>query len=325
MIPTRPAIGRTLLAGALLVGANQAAAQPSPLLLVLARGESSLLFVDPVAGKVLSRLPTGKAPHEVITSEDGKLAFVSVPDDSNILVIDVPAQKELRRISIGPKSELHGMVYVGGKLYFTAQGYKLMGRYDLASNQIDWLCGTGQNRTHMLVITKDRNTIFTSNVESDTISVIENTAKGPPGWKITEIPVGKSPEGMDMSPDGKELWTATWGDGGISIIDVATRKVIETLHTQTTRPIRLAFTPDGKRVLVTDARGDLLVLDALTRKEIKRMKVGTRSPSSVTILPDGSRALLAVEDVAVLDLKTLEVTRHIPTGSAVATAWVENK
>jgi YVTN family beta-propeller protein len=38
---------------------------------------------------------------------------------------------------------------------------------------------------------------------------------------------------------------------------------------------RLKFTPDGKRVLVSDlGNGDLIVVDAATRKEVKRISLG---------------------------------------------------
>ena len=48
-------------------------------------------------------------------------------------------------------------------------------RYDPASNKIDWLLGLGQDRTHMIVVSKDQKTIFTSNVSSNTISIIERS------------------------------------------------------------------------------------------------------------------------------------------------------
>ena len=121
--------------------------------------------------------------------------------------------------------------------------------------------GTGQNGTHMVLVSRDANTIFTANIGSDSISVIDRTA-GPLGWNETVIPVGKGPEGIDLSPDGKEIWTAHSRDGGVSIIDVATRKVIQTIYVQTKRSNRLKFTPNGKRVLISDLEGgDLVVLD----------------------------------------------------------------
>ncbi len=69
----------------------------------------------------------------------------------------------------------------GGKLYFTAEGAKVVGRYDPATEKIDWVIGTGQDRTHMVIVSKDLETVLTSNVSSATISVIQQAAIEPPG------------------------------------------------------------------------------------------------------------------------------------------------
>jgi YVTN family beta-propeller protein len=142
------------------------------------------------------------------------------------------------------------------------------------------------------------------------------------------VPVGKGPEGIDVSPDGAQIWTAHSRDGGVSIIDIATKKVIQTLQVGTKRSNRLKFTPGGKLVLISDLDGgELVVLDAASKREIKRMKLG-RSPEGILVAPDGSRAYVAVNGdnwVAVLDLKTLEVTRRISTGSPDGMAWTERR
>lgn len=141
--------------------------------------------------------------------------------------------------------------------------------------------------------------------------------------------VGKGPEAIDISPDEKEVWTAHSRDGGVSIIDIATRKVKQTLDVQTKRSNRLKFTPDGKRVLISDlAGGELVALDAVARKQIKRMPVG-RNPEGILIVPDGSRAYVAIagdNNVAVVDLRTLEVTGRISTGTGPdGMAWAEKR
>ena len=61
---------------------------------------------------------------------------------------------------------------------------------------------------------------------------------GPPGgdWNETVIKVGNGAEGFDVSPNGKEIWVANAQDGTISIIDLASKKVIDTLNAQ--RPKR---------------------------------------------------------------------------------------
>jgi YVTN family beta-propeller protein len=306
-----------------------AAETPSPALLVLNKEESSLAIIDPATNKVVARVPTGEAPHEVTVSSDGKLAFASNYGSRNpgntISVIDLSTQKELRRFNLGPLGRPHGLFFADGKLYFTSEACKIVGRYDPASNQVDWLLGTGQNSTHMILVSKDANTIFTANIGSDSITVIER-APGAAGWNETVIPVGKGPEAIDMSPDGKQVWTAHSRDGGVSIIDIASKKVIQTLNVNTKRSNRLKFTPDGKTVLISDlGGGELVVLDAVARKEVKRLPMG-RNPEGILIVPDGSRAYVAVagdNNLAIIDLKTLEITGRVTTGSGPdGMAWV---
>jgi YVTN family beta-propeller protein len=307
--------------GVLLVAAQAGLAQSPPArLLVLLRNASALAIVDPVSEKVLGRVPTVKDPHEVTVTADGRVAFVASPSEG-ISVIDIPGLKELRRIDTGTGSAPHDVLFSAGKLYFTAEGYKSIGRYDPMTNKFDWTFGIGQDGTHMLAPSKDMNTFYMPNRGSNSISVLEGVLAGPPKWKVTAIPLpGKTPEGLDLSPDGRELWTATRGDGGVSVIDVATKKVTHTFSLGMTDANRLKFTPDGRRVLILDGgTGTVVVVDVATRKEIKRIKVaaGDTGDGGMYVMPDGSRAYFGLRDVhtvAVIDLKTLEISSRISMG-----------
>jgi YVTN family beta-propeller protein len=227
------------------------------------------------------------------------------------------AQKELRRVDLGALRRPHGIVFAEGKVWFTAEQNRLIARYDPAANQIDWLLGIGQNGTHMLLFSKDRSLLFTSNIGSDSVTVLQRGGD-PLVWNATNVSAGKGPEGGDISPDGREYWAANSGDGTISILDTATKRVVQNVDIHTKRSNRLKFTLDGKLVLVSDLAGnELIVLDAASRKEIKRLNVG-RQPEGVLIAPDGAHAYVAVageKNVAILDLKTLEVSARIPTGN----------
>jgi YVTN family beta-propeller protein len=298
---------------------------PAQTLLVLNKEDATLAIVDPRSNKILARIPTGEAPHEIAASTDGKLAFAanygSKTPGNTISVIDLVNKKELRRVDLGPLRKPHGIAYFDGKVYFTAELNKLIGRYDPAVNQIDWLLGTGQNSTHMVLPSKDGNYLFTANIGANTITIIERAT-----GNETVVPVGKGPEGLDLTPDGKQLWTAHSGDSGISIIDIATRQVTGTFNIHTKRSNRIKFTPDGKLVLVSDLSGnELVILDAASRKEIKRINPG-KGPEGILIVPDGSRAYIAVSgenQLAILDLKTLEITGHLATGNGPdGMAWV---
>jgi YVTN family beta-propeller protein len=297
------------------------AAAHAQTLLVLNK-EGSVAIIDPATQKVLGRAPTGDGPHEVVATSDGKLAVASnygsgqMPGHT-LSVIDIASRKEIHRVDIAPLLRPHGLFSVDGKVYFTAEDSKAFGRYDPATNRVDWLMGTGQDRTHMVAMSKDHNLIFTSNIGSGTISIFERGGSAA-DWQQTVVPVGHGAEGFDLSPNGKELWAANAGDGTVSIVDIAAKKVVQTFAVDAKRSNRLKFTPDGKRVLISDiTNGGLVVVDVATRKEVKRLTLG-RSVAGILVVPDGSRAYVAATDdnyVAVVDLKNLEVTGHISTGN----------
>lgn len=310
-----------VLIALVLLPSLSAAQTPSPALLVLNKEDATLSIIDPATLKTVAQIPTGEGPHEIAVSDDGKLAFVAnygarTPGNT-ISVIDLIAQKELRRVDLGALRRPHGIAFADGKVWFTAEGNKLIARYDAAANQIDWVLGIGQNGTHMLVFSKDRSQLFTSNIQSDSVTLLQRSSD-PSGWTAINIPVGKGPEGGDVSPDRREFWAANSGDGSVSIIDTAAKKVVQTLDVRTKRTNRLKFTADGKLVLISDVSDNgLVILDAASRKEVKRLNLG-RQPEGILIPPDGARAYIAVageKAVAVLDLKTLEVTARISTGA----------
>ena len=361
--------------GLVLAAALHSAAQtqtPSKALLVLEKNGTQLAIIDPMSLKIVAKLPAGQDPHEVIASADGKLAYISNYGGAQsslhrISVVDLVAQKELPAIDLGALHGAHGLDFAGGELYFTAETNKVIGRYDPSTQKIDWVLGTGQDRTHMVWVAPSLDKIVTSNVSSATISIIEqvslanggfgpppggNGARGvgpppggpPPGggnqksWEVTNVPVGRGSEGFDVSPDGKEIWTANARDATVSIIDVASKEVIPTFPISVMGANRLKFTPDRKLVLISglgaggpgtaSSAPDLVVLDAASRKEVKQLKLGGGA-AGILMDPDGSRAFVAVSGgnkVVVVDLKSLSVTREItPLGQPDGMAWAVAK
>jgi DNA-binding beta-propeller fold protein YncE len=327
----------------LLISVTARAADPVPkrTLLALSKADHTLSVVDPATLKIISHAPVGPDPHEVIASSDGATAYVSNTGSGRfheINVIDLNTTKALPNIDTGALLGPHGLTFVGGKLWFTAEGAKAVGRYDPASSKFDWIMGTGQNRTHMIYVTPDEKHVYTTNVASSTVSIFDYvtvpptvTPMGtiPPGakphdeWLQTVISVGKGAEGFDVSPDGRELWTASAQDGLLSVIDIPSRKMTS-IDAHVTGANRLKFTPDGKKVLISSLRsGELVVYDVESRKEAKRIKIGG-GDAGILVDSENARAFIscyADNYLAVLDLKTLEVTNKIEVGKPDGLAW----
>ncbi|HEX4485576.1 MAG TPA: YncE family protein [Terriglobales bacterium] len=317
-------------------------AQNTASLLVLSKQDHTLSIVDSSTLQVVASVPVGNDPHEVIASTDGTTAYVSnygFGTFNTLAVVDLVAHKALPAVDLGALHGPHGLTFVGGEPWFTAEASKAIGRYDPSTQKVDWILGTGQNRTHMIYVSDDAQHIVTSNVSSGTVSIIEQEelhmpgpppgAPGmpppgpPPGarpiprtdWNQTVVRVGNGSEGFDVSPNGNEIWVANAQDGTISVIDYHEKKVTDTLAANVRGGNRLKFTPDGKNVLVS-AGPELVVLDARTRKVVKRIPTGHGS-GGVLIQPDGTRAFVACgpdNNVAVIDLRSLTVSGHIQAG-----------
>jgi len=310
-----------VLASALLATLAIAHAQTSSRLLVLDKDDAELIIIDPSSGMTVGHVPVGRGPHEAIVSTDGKFAFASNygtgPEPGHtISMIDLAAQREVRRVDVSPLTRPHGLAFAGGKLYFTAEGSKRIARYDPVANKIDWEFETGLETTHMVLVTNDERRLFTSNIRSNSVSIIERDAKG--AWTQTAVAVGKGPEGIDMSPDGKTVWSAHSQDGGVSVIDADTKKVVHTIDVGSKLSNRLKLTPDGKHALISDVTsGEIIVLDTATRRVVKRVAVG-KNPEGILVVPNGTVAYVALnseKQVAVLSLKTWDVVKRIETGA----------
>jgi DNA-binding beta-propeller fold protein YncE len=331
---------------------------PPKALLVLSKGDHTLSIVDPVSLKVIASMPSGPDPHEVIATDDGKLAFISNYGGgayNTLTVVDLVRQKTIGTIDLGALRGPHGLDFAGGKVYFTAEAAKVIGTYDPASQKIDWVMGTGQDRTHMVWVNRDLKTIITSNVSSATMTILEKVTRqmgpppggpppqgagpggpppgGPPpggsrtDWEETVIAVGRGAEGFDVSPDGKELWAANAQDGTVSVLDLGAKKVVATLDADVKGANRLKFTPDGRRVLVSTLGGtELVILDAATRGTMKRVKIG-HGAAGIQMAPDGKVAYVACTPdsyVAIIDLSSLEVAGRIEAGKQPdGLTWVE--
>ena len=345
-------IAAAVIPAAVLAGSASA---QTPRLLVLSKTDHVLSLVDPATRQVVAQIPSGPDPHEVIASTDGRMAYISNYGGGafhTITPVDLVQRRALPVIELGALRGPHGLDFALGKVWFTAEAAKAIGRYDPRTQQIDWVLGTGQDRTHMLVVSPDGTRIVTTNVSAGTVSVIEQGRGAPPGgpppggpppggpppggpppggppraeWTETVVPVGTGAEGIDVTPDGRTAWVANAGDGTISVIDLATKRVTVTLAADVRGANRIKFTPDGALAFVSTLGGpNVTVLQTASRTVVARIPVG-RGAAGLQMQPDGARVYVACtpdDDIAVIDTRSLAVVGRITAGRQPdGLAWV---
>lgn len=315
-------MNRTLASILLLLACNATA----DTLLVVNKRDATLALVDPAAMKVTGKIATGEEPHEVAVSDDGKIAVVcnygtELNPGTSLTVVDVSAKREVRRFALPGLSRPHGIQAVGSRFYITTEGSLAVARYDAAANRIDWIAGTGQDMTHMLVVARDEKKIWTANIVSNSVSVLDLT-HAPRAVALKQIVVRRFPEGIDLAPDGSALWVAGVAsrneEARISVIDPKSDSVVRTIPTTTKLANRLKFTPDGTRVAVSDpGTNEISIFDAATGNVLRKIPTAA-GPAGILFTPDGKRLFVACADagkVQVIDTATWSIAGEVATGT----------
>lgn len=299
-------------AAAMLSVASSTAGAPPSSLLAVDRDGGELLVVDPTTMALRHRIAVGTAPHEVTGSPDGRLAYVAnygtkEEPGSSISVVDVDTGKERQRIDVRPFLRPHGLRLVGDKLYFTSEVTRTVARLDLGSGRVDWALGLGQAVSHMLDVSPDGRRLYTTNMLSDTVSAVDIDA--PPHTPLRHAQVGKMPEGIAVSPDGRTIWVGENGSGRIVVLDATTLETKATLEAGS-YPARIMFSRDGRHAFAADPKtSEVLLFDANARTLVRRIPV-EGVPLGMLPSPDGRSlyvTLAAAGRVARVDLGTFTI------------------
>ena len=296
----------------LLLAAAPVAAET---LLIGNKGEDTLSLVALDTGAEVARLPTGKMPHEIAISPDGKQAAVVAYGATTIDVFDVAARKKLRTIDLSPNQRPHGLVWLSdGRLVATAEASQSVAV--VAPDGAVTSIATGQQGTHMIVVAPDNRTAYTANIASGTVSILDlKDAK-----KLRDLAVGGKPEGLALAKGGRELWVGDLDAPRVSVWDVAKGEKIVELPVDPVA-IRVLASPDGRLIATSNiGAGTISLFDAETRAPLKTIKVsGEQEKGQVTLLFSAdSKRLYAAETghdmVAEIDVVSGEVLRPIAAG-----------
>jgi len=315
-------------------GLQRASAQT---LLVVNQRDRNLSLVDPGSGATVGLVDEGLAGvwgHEIAASLDGRTAYMPIYgsagvghpgiDGHELLIIDLKSRKIVANVDFGHGVRPHLPVLdpATGLLYVTTELDNTVTMIDPKTRKIVGAISTGQEQSHMLVLSHDGRRGYTANVGPGTVSVLDMESRR----TLAVIPVAKNVQRISISNDDKQVFTSDQTVPRLAVIDTAARRVSTWVPLPGTG-YGSAPTLDGRSLLVAiPSTNQVAVVDLSTMQVVRRIDVPS-TPQEILVRPDGKVAYVSCNrsgKVAVIDLSQWNVQNLIVAGQfADGLAWAQ--
>jgi YVTN family beta-propeller protein len=277
----------------LLLATIAAVAAPKPSYVAVEKVSGHVGFFD-ADGKILKEVSIGGHPHEMAFSPDGHYVYTT---DNGVLWMTETTQGTNTVSIVDTRTQ------------------SLVGKIDLGRYR----------RPHGIdVIPTTGNLLVTTELPSMLLMVDPRARKIVKEYDIK----GKAPHLVRLAADGVWAYTSNTDTGTLSAVNLQTGEVKVIPIGE--RPQGMAFSPDGRRLYVTNMNSNsITIVDTQTKTRVGDIPTG-KGPVRIRITPDGKVAVYALqvgEAVGFANLETRkEETRVKLTGQPVSLTFsADNK
>lgn len=309
-------------------------------LLIVNKLSSSVTVFDLENAREIIDIPIDIEPHEITAIPNQNKFAITNYGSRNVIgksvsVIDADTYKIEKTIDFKESPRPHGIISIGNSsdvAVVTDVGNDLI-ILDTKNGMVKMKIPTQQDLSHMVVLHPNLPLAYVTNINSGSVSVIDIDK----GEVVKIISCGTGTEGIDITPDGNEIWVTNNLDNTILVIDTVTYEKLKVIPTGN-EALRLKFTLDGKYCLVPNSKdGTIRVYDPSNKSQVQiielpgkknlvdRVLYHTPRPVGILMHPNGQYAFVAnsnADRVEVIDLKSLSIvstigTRRVPDGLAI--------
>lgn len=290
-------------------------------LVVASSGASHVTLIDPDSGAVRGEVPVGKGPHEVIASDDGRFAWVADSGATTVTLVDLEKGSAVRTLQL-EDCRPHDLALPrsGAPLVITCASEKALLEVNPWTGEEVKRHALDVEGAWMTAVSGDGARAFTANLEGGGITAIDRR-----NGRITHLKTTEGEMAIAVTPNGRQVWFANMKTSRVTVIDAKTLKVLQTFEAGAESPMRVRFTPDGKRAVMTfGGAKKVAVYDVATRKAVQWIDLDSGS-KVLTISPDRRQAAVSAphkDAVMILDLVSGKMLTKIDVaGKPDGVAW----
>lgn len=252
-------------------------------------GDHTLRIIDTSTDEVVRTVRLSGLPNQCAVTPNGKFAGVPIRDSDRVDLVDVDKGKVLKSL---PVKVPHNCYNAGrnDRLFVTSMAGHTVNLIDLKSLRYVAKIPVG-GVPRPLAVTRDEKTLYCALSDLHGFVIVDitqrkvvRTVRLPPLPEGVKFPVPHTPtHGLELTPDGKELWVTSCGTDTVYVFDTASQKVVGKVDVGH-GPNWVTFSLDGKFCCVSNVLGDdVSILDTARRREAARVKVGKQPKRLVVV------------------------------------------
>jgi YVTN family beta-propeller protein len=241
----------------------------------------TVLVLDTASDRAVRSIKLTGLPNQCAATPDGKWVAVPIRDKGRVDLVDTARGRVVKSL---PVKAPHNCYSAGQTdiLYVTSMGEHSVKVIDLKTLSYSGEVPVG-GVPRPLAVTRDGRTLYCalSDLHGFVIADIPGgkvvrKVELPPLPPGVKLPVPHTPtHGLELTPDGKELWVTSCGADAVYVFDTAAKKVVGKVGVGR-GPNWVTFSPDGAYCCVSNVLSDdVSILDVARRREVARVRVGS--------------------------------------------------
>ncbi len=295
---------------------------PPPLVLVALSGRDSVVALDGLTLERVFAVATGRGPHEIVTTRDGRRAFVANTQRASVSTIDLEGRALGATYPLGEGADPHDVELAADErtLWATVAQLNTLVELDPETGTVRRRWTLPADGGWMVDAAGDNGPVVVAQLEGGGISVLDRRS-----GRVEFVPLAPGEIEATLSPDGATIWSSNFQTDSVTVTSVATRTRLAAFPSGGRSPVRVLVTPDGRTAIVANGGSHHVALfDTRTYRATLRIPL-PQAPKVLAVSADGRRLYVSHPEpggVSLVDLVHGKVVKTVllsgaPDGVAV--------